>query len=272
MLSLLKGRVLDTEDPSNSGRIRVFIPGTFDFQDTNQYPWIIYLSPFPSGEDTGAFMVPEIGDYVLALGNTDSFGSTEYYCIGGWNTENDKPKEATNTTNKILYKSVTGHTIELDDTLEQEKFRIIDRSGQTLEFTCALKKEAGKRGLGNVIDGGAKSVEGLVDKATITLKDLCGNELGMQSATDDNKLWIKQKDGNQIQLTQNTIEITAGDTHITLNTSDGSLNIHSTGEVKVSGSKIILNNGTGGIHSSQTFPNDYFTGIPLTGSPTEFSN
>ena len=223
MIHILKGRVKDISDPINSGRIRVEIPGTFDFADVNQYPWITYVSPFPSGIDSGMFMVPSVGDFVILLGIEDSYGSIEHFCIGSWNTGSDKPGEATTNTNKILYKSVTGHTIEMDDTLKNEKFRIIDRSGQILEFLCQMQDSAGQRGVGNVQDGGAKPLSKLIDKAIIRLKDLYGSEWVLQSKEGDNKFYFTHKDGNKIEVTSNSILIRdKAENSITFGSEDGS--------------------------------------------------
>jgi hypothetical protein len=223
MISILKGRVKDTEDPIKSGRIRVEIPGVFDFPDTNQYPWISYMNPFPCGSDSGMFMVPEVGDFVVVLGLEDSYESSEYFCIGSWNTSSDKPQEAINNTTKVLYKSVTGHTIELDDTLENEKFRLIDRAGQIFEFLCSIKKDSGKRGTGNVIDGNSKTLDDLVEKAIIRIKDLYGSEWVMQSKSDDSKFYFRHKDGNEIEVNKDSMTVKDhSQNKITLNAVSGS--------------------------------------------------
>lgn len=266
---LHKGRVVDIEDPLKSGRIRASIPGIFEVEDTKTYPWIMYLTPFGGGVDSGTFVVPQLGEYIFILELVDTL---EYLWIGSWNSSLDKPLDSTDNNKTVLYKSITGHTLVFDDTLEKEKFQIIDRSGQIIEFSCALKNDTGQRGDGNSISGAQKSLQTLIDKSHIKIKDLAGNEVGLESSQDSSKIWVSHVSGKKLEITEDGITVQVSEGCKIELLENGDINLNTSGNINVVGTKITLNNGTGGIHSSTNHPVDYFTGTPLNGSPTEFSN
>ena len=300
-LCVYRAIVIDNDDPLGICRVKVQIPGVFDGGRVEDYPWITYLAPFSGSVDSGNYMVPLVGDYIFVMELTDY----DYVWFGACNSVVGKPQEGTNLTTKVLYKSSTGHTIIMDDTLEEEKLQIIDRAGQIFEFLCALKNDAGPRGTGTVKSGRYKTLDALIDVAQIRIKDIAGSEWVMQSKTGENKFWLTHADGNKIEVTSDVITITskfgstitmdetkikvrATDTcFLELNLSTGRVSIstdggieatsstatlEATGAVNVRGSQVILNNGSGGIVSHANWGIDPFTGTPIMGSPTEKSN
>lgn len=281
-----KGQVVDNNDPLVVGRVRVRIPGVFDFKDINQYPWVNFKSPFQGSIDGGSFIPAEIGEWVYI----EELSDNEYIWSGSWNSSQDKPLEVTSLDKRVLYKSPSGHTIFMDDTTEGEMLRLIDRSGQLLEFSCAVIKTSGKRGTGNVVDGSAKTINQLKTSSHIKLKDIAGSEFLLHSEVDNSYFHLKHADGNIIEVQSDYIEIktkfdstirmaeetvtitAASGVTLTMNVSNGNITIETSGQVDVKGSQIVLNDGVGGIHSSSNYSNDYYTGTPLIGSSTEKSN
>ena len=121
----------------------------------------------------------------------------------------------------------------MDDTQGSERLRVIDRLGQIIDMYSPSKEDVDKRGLGNVVDGGAKSIDDTPDQtAAITIKGLSGDEISILSKKNDN-----------------------------------SVNIICSGTVNLLGKEIKLNNGEAGIHTSSTNPFDFFTGRPFPGLP-----
>lgn len=226
--------VIDNLDPLEAGRVRARIPGLLDFEQTEQYPWIYCLSPFPGIKDSGSFIIPEIGEYVIV----ERPNALEYYWVGTWVSSDSKPVESTTVEKKTLYKSKTGHTIFMDDTLGSEMMRIIDRAGQIIEFKCPVNTSVGQRKSGNAIDGGAKTQSEMAGDSWIKIVDLAGNTILVDSTSGNEKIEMTSKDGSKITI------------------KDG----------------VILNGGSAGILTHTTNPFDTFTGAPWPGSATELAS
>ena len=194
----MRGHVLSNEDPLNKGRIKVIIPGIMDSKDVGNLPWIEYKSPFVGGTDAGTLIIPEVGTWVIV----EEESSGVFIYSGTWNTSTDKPLEVTNFNQKVLFKSRTGHTIFLDDSPEGEKLRIIDRAGQIIEMNSPIKKDVSSRGIGNVIDGNAKTTSDVPTgkEASITVKDLSGNFLKLEANDQGGKVSLEGSDGANVTI------------------------------------------------------------------------
>ncbi|HEY0989759.1 MAG TPA: phage baseplate assembly protein V [Kofleriaceae bacterium] len=108
------------DDTDKLGRVKVRFPWMDGKQESD---WIHVASP-GAGKDRGLCFVPEVGDLVLiafAYGQVD-----RGYVIGSLWSKADKPPA---DRQKRTLRSVSGHTITLDDTKDAESISIVDKTG-----------------------------------------------------------------------------------------------------------------------------------------------
>ena len=169
-----RARVVDNVDPEERGRIKVRVLGDLPINTVEELAWTEPLEIFPGGEDAGSYVIPDIDTFVFVLREENIYRNWVYF--GSWNTQGDKPKEATAITKRVPYKSPTGHTIFADDTPGEENLQIIDRLGQSIEMTCPSKSGTGARGDAKQLSGDASG------ESKITLTDVGGNKIEMKTS------------------------------------------------------------------------------------------
>lgn len=166
--------VVDNNDVDKLGKVKVRIPVLHgftsknpNFVDSNALPW---ASPaiFPSGgNDSGAFLVPNVGDTVYVTFEADSpklpiyFGGipskigdkekrissvninkNESYTYN----DDDYIKDIVNGTERVIYKSLKGATIIIDDYDSNEYIKIIDQAGQEVTLENFRDDSLNRRG------------------------------------------------------------------------------------------------------------------------------
>ena len=158
-----RGTVVDNDDPLHFGRVRVRVPqiyGSEEQRDTNLYtpniaiPWATSAIMAGAGNNTGAYLIPNIGDTVLVtfengdpqlplyfggllttdgvnkfIGTKDA-NNDEYYKA----SSEDFNTDITNKSQRVLYKSLKGATIIIDDKDGSESIKIIDQLGQFISL------------------------------------------------------------------------------------------------------------------------------------------
>ena len=114
-----------TSNDDTLGRVKVRFPW---MDEASESDWLAVAGP-GAGRDRGLFCVPQVKDLVLVA---FSFGQLDKgYVIGSlWNTV-DKPPSA-GDPNKRTLKSLSGHTITLDDTGGAERISIVDKAGHKI--------------------------------------------------------------------------------------------------------------------------------------------
>lgn len=162
--SLMRGVVVDTNDPEKRGRVRVRIPTlhgipneSTSWIDNEFLPWALPGNLAGAGNDVGQRLVPLKGTRVFVMFE-DGSTSTPVY-LGGIPLNIGEPKlyndEANNvfgnngsviTTNDmiedfdensspsaqgVVFKSLKGFTIYFDDTDGKEVVKIYDQAGQS---------------------------------------------------------------------------------------------------------------------------------------------
>lgn len=168
-----RGIVVNNYDPQGLGRIQVRIPqlhGTNQesslYLASNSIPWAV-CGYQPMGNDSGSYLIPNVGDIVIvAFEGGDKelpiyFGSIltnrgeqdkqvgshkvnndEYYT----SPDNDKIKDIKNDTERVVYKSLKGATIIVDDKDGNESIKIIDQSGQSIIMENTGSQQLDRRG------------------------------------------------------------------------------------------------------------------------------
>lgn len=158
-----RGTVVDNDDPLHFGRVRVRVPqiyGSSEQRDTKLYtpniaiPWATSAIMAGAGNNTGAYLIPNVGDTVLVtfengdpqlplyfgglltadgenkfIGTKDA-NNDEYYKV----TSEDFNTDITNKSQRVLYKSLKGATIIIDDKDGSESIKIIDQLGQFISL------------------------------------------------------------------------------------------------------------------------------------------
>ncbi|MCL4298051.1 MAG: VgrG-related protein [Anaerolineae bacterium] len=130
---LVIGLVTNNQDPNGLGRIKVKYPG---LDDLDESPWVRIAAPM-AGQNRGFYYLPEINDEVLIAFEQGDVHRP--YMLGMLWNGSDKPPEANNAVvgsdgrvNRRLIRSRSGHEISLEDTAEQEKIVITDKSGNKI--------------------------------------------------------------------------------------------------------------------------------------------
>lgn len=166
--------VVDNNDIDKLGKVKVRIPVLHgftsknpNFVDSNALPW---ASPaiFPSGgNDSGAFLVPNVGDTVYVTFEADSPKLPIYFGgipskigdnekkISSININKNEPytyndddyiKDIVNGTERVIYKSLKGATIIIDDYDSNEYIKIIDQAGQEVTMENFRDDSLNRRG------------------------------------------------------------------------------------------------------------------------------
>jgi uncharacterized protein involved in type VI secretion and phage assembly len=116
-----RGVVADNEDPKNLGRLKALVPEVLGEVETG---WALPVAPF-AGDGIGVFTVPPPDSGVWI-----EFEAGNVSCpiwSGCWWGDGQLPNQATPAI-KVL-KTVSGHTITLDDTDGSEKVEVTVNNG-----------------------------------------------------------------------------------------------------------------------------------------------
>ena len=189
--------VVDNNDVSNLGRVKVRIPALHRFKPSNPgyvasdaLPW---ASPalFSAGNDSGSYLIPNVGDMVFVTFEYDSptlpiyFGgiitksgeNAKYTSSNNINnnqkykhTDDDLIKDVSHGTERVIYKSLKGATILVDDYDGEETLKIIDQSGQTILLEN-YGDSLGRRG----------NSLGVSDKSKITITNNSGDKITLKN-------------------------------------------------------------------------------------------
>lgn len=174
-----RGTVVDNDDPMKMGRVRVRVPQIYGAEvqkDDSIYvpsysiPWASSAIMTGAGNNTGAYLIPNIGDTVLITFEGGDPNLPLYF--GGLLTRDGKDKfigtkdanndmlyavnsddfntDITNGSQRVIYKSLKGATIIIDDKDEDESIKIIDQLGQFISLENVSNEALGRDRLGGV--------------------------------------------------------------------------------------------------------------------------
>ena len=116
---IYRGVVLDNNDPSQYGRIKVNVHGVFDGIDSTNLPWAVPASSIfvGSGSDQGCFCVPDVGTYVFVFFESGDMWQPVYFA-GALDGVHGLPSErTTNYPNNRVFKTSNGIIIEINDSV-----------------------------------------------------------------------------------------------------------------------------------------------------------
>lgn len=209
--------VVDNNDIMNLGRVKVRIPAFHGFNsknsnyvDTSALPWASPGIFNSAGNDSGAYLIPYVGDTVFvtfeydnptlpiyfggipskkgnkskSIGSTDIFSNKKFV----YNSD-DLIKDVVHGTERVIYKSLKGATIIVDDYDGEEYVKVIDQSGQTItmqNFGSSLYRR------GNLL--------GISPKAKIEITNNQGDIISLKN----NEIFIQS---DSLKLNTNSIDI-----------------------------------------------------------------
>ena len=209
-IGLVIGIVAELDDPVNLGRVRV----TYPHLDNQLSPWASLVTPF-AGKNQGMVFRPDIGDEVL-VGFLHGAIDHPYIMGSLWNQNQPPPQQDGHSeeNNERFIKSRSGHIIMLDDTQDQEKIEIVDKSKKhkiiidcsekNIQIICEegdieFKAPKGKISL-NAMDIEMKSK----DQTSIEAQQL---KIESESAEVESKSSLSLKGESKISLDATTIEM-----------------------------------------------------------------
>lgn len=224
-----RGIVVDNYDPLGLGRVKVRVPqiyGAEDQKNTNLYvptysiPYATSAVMVGAGNNTGAFLIPNIGDIVfitfengdaklpiyfggiLSTNNTDNrFLGTGDVNRGKLYTdisEDDFNTDIENKAQRVIYKSLKGATIIINDKDGEESIKIIDQLGQFISLEN-ISSEPLNRDRSGGVETKDKSGRIVIKDAYGDSIDLVNGEIHIKTP----KLTIETDDYNIVGLNDN---------------------------------------------------------------------
>jgi hypothetical protein len=142
---LYRGEIVNRDDPLRVGRCKVKVYQVYRDIPENDIPWAWPCFPGAGNKDSGFYDVPPLKTTVWVM---FEMGDPDHpVWLGGWwgapNGESEVPEEvgthfAPDNLNRI-WKSPTGHKIELDDSNATTGLRISDKFGNHIYLNTAKK-------------------------------------------------------------------------------------------------------------------------------------
>lgn len=284
-------------DPAQLGRIKVRIPVLHreDVITTDNLPWVWPCVPFGGGPGYGTFMVPPEGSTVFVLfvhgekenipvyigmayanpghpvnmlrNNNRSLptGSISAAPDGQYWTADpgpEVPREALIQSNNrperlVVFKSMKGASIDVNDKDEDERMAMHDRAGQAIVFESNITSEINKvgadgKGTGNAAARGLKSsYEGdslainntLTNEGSVDIIDLGGQSITLHTKQYNSKITLTSKETDIATSSQKeadgnstvTLDLASGDQKVTIEIKDKS----------ITKAKLVLDGNTG---------------------------
>lgn len=235
-LGMYRGEVINDNDPMGEGRVKIYVFGVYDDMPESGIPWALYSDPFMGGQqELGGFFVPDVGSHVWVFFEMGDPEQPVYFA--GAPARGDGPSEARMKgqypRNKV-FKTMSGHVIEFDDSPGETRVRIAHQSGT--QKTYADNGDAEEHIVGNL--------NIVVEKdATIYVK-------GNASETVEGNL-VRTVKGNVTEIVQGSLQQSINGDHTTSimgrrkEASGGGTEYHSTGNMNITGTRTDLNKGGG---------------------------
>ena len=162
-----RGIVEDNLDPEKAGRIKVRVYGVYDDIEKDHIPWAEYADTMMQGQSQfGGFFVPDIGSKVWVFFEAGNHMLPVYFA--GAPSHLDMPSERKDSTypHNRVFRTKSGHVIEIDDSPGEERIRIKHRSGT--QKTIFANGDVEEVVVGNVIRTVMGNVEETIEGNFVT--------------------------------------------------------------------------------------------------------
>lgn len=223
-----RGVVVDNNDPYDAGRVKVKVFGIHDDVPDSAIPWAIYSDPFMGGsEGAGSLIVPDVENHVWVFFEEGDVDQPVYFA--GAPARFHGPLEGRTVgeypANKV-FKTKSGHVIEMDDTEGATRIRIAHCSGSQIVY-------ADNGDVEEQIMGGLLIV--VENDATIHVKGNANQKIdGNCTKIVDGDMVERVKGDYSTEISGRRIEKSGGGSEYL-----------STNQVDMSGSKVALNRKKG---------------------------
>jgi uncharacterized protein involved in type VI secretion and phage assembly len=226
------GIVVNSNDPERLGRVKVRIPclhGTVPYEaiylSDDDLPWARSGIFNAAGNDMGQFIVPPKGARVFVTFEYNNSSNPIYFGgiptkIGKTKDYNDNPNiydgknvevntddyitDLDNTAMQVLYKSLKGSTILINDKDGQESIKIIDASGQIIEMKNDTGNTLDRRGNKELTGTSGSSIniktEGTINLDSNSLKHN-GEEIGTATGDDKTFFYVQSTPAKEWEIT-----------------------------------------------------------------------
>ena len=137
---LLRGIVVDNNDPLKLGRVKIRVIAAYGEQPVNNLPWAWPCFPYGGAKEQGFFAVPEkgAGVYVMFQYKDGEPDPTYPVWLGQWHAQNETPSEiAGNSEDAHHYKgfkTTSGHNMIFCDKPGEEFIEIKDKHGSYIRL------------------------------------------------------------------------------------------------------------------------------------------
>ena len=142
---MFRGIVEDNLDPNKAGRVKIRVFGVYDDIPLDDIPWAEYADPLMGGQaGFGGIIVPDIDTKVWVFFEQGNHMYPVYFAgapshidmpnekdIGTYPAEPEhwNQREPAQYPYNRVYRTKSGHVIEIDDSPAQERIRISHRTG-----------------------------------------------------------------------------------------------------------------------------------------------
>jgi uncharacterized protein involved in type VI secretion and phage assembly len=159
---IYRGLVMDNNDPSQYGRIKVQIYPMFaDITDATLLPWAVPAMPIFDGAGTGSgsFAVPKINTFVFVFFEQGDFYQPVYFAEAQTAQKGLPSARTTNYPNRKVIRTSGGIEIFIDDT--SKEIKLTHPTGTTIDIatdgslTITDVKDIGVTATGNITITGA---------------------------------------------------------------------------------------------------------------------
>ncbi len=137
---LLRGIVVDNNDPKKLGRLKIRIQSAYGDQPVDNLPFAWPCFPYGGMKGMCMYSVPEIGAGVWVMfQNKDGQPDTTYpVWLGVWQAENEAPEDVNAASNDAHYykefKTTSGHQLMFCDKPNEEYVEVKDKDGNYMKL------------------------------------------------------------------------------------------------------------------------------------------
>lgn len=129
-----RGKVLDTNDPDELGRIKVQVFGVFDEIETASLPWAVPANPLfaGSGNGFGYFAVPEVDSYVWCFFEAGDLYQPVYFAEALSKVHGLPVERQIDYPHTKVMKTKNGIVITINDKSGSEEIKVVHPTGSYL--------------------------------------------------------------------------------------------------------------------------------------------
>lgn len=131
---MYRGKVLDNDDSSQFGRVKLEVLGVFDGISSSDLPWAIPAPPLFAGAGVGfgCFAVPAVGGFVWCFFEAGDFNQPVYFAEATDGIHGLPSERTTNYPDRKVWKTENGIVICIDDTSGNQEIKITHPGGATI--------------------------------------------------------------------------------------------------------------------------------------------